>query len=111
MRCRRHLDVIAFTELGPFIDMPFRAYSAGMRARLDFAISTAIQAEILLLDEGLGAGDASFIEKATPFARARLRLLFRAAPLFGQGERVRRRMNRKGGPALGAGMGGANRAR
>ena len=44
--------------------MPFRAYSAGMRARLDFAISTAIQAEILLLDEGLGAGDASFIEKA-----------------------------------------------
>jgi homopolymeric O-antigen transport system ATP-binding protein len=44
--------------------MPFRAYSAGMRARLDFAISTAIEAEILLLDEGLGAGDASFIEKA-----------------------------------------------
>jgi hypothetical protein len=44
--------------------MPFRSYSAGMRARLDFAISTAIEAEILLLDEGLGAGDASFIEKA-----------------------------------------------
>jgi len=61
---KRMDDVIAFTELGPFIDMPFRAYSAGMRARLDFAISTAIQAEILLLDEGLGAGDASFIEKA-----------------------------------------------
>jgi ABC-2 type transport system ATP-binding protein len=57
-------EVIAFTELGPFIEMPFRSYSAGMRARLDFAISTAIQAEILLLDEGLGAGDASFIEKA-----------------------------------------------
>ena len=54
----------AFTELGPFIEMPFRSYSAGMRARLDFAISTAIEAEILLLDEGLGAGDASFIEKA-----------------------------------------------
>ena len=57
-------EVIAFTELGPFIEMPFRSYSAGMRARLDFAISTAIEAEILLLDEGLGAGDASFIEKA-----------------------------------------------
>jgi ABC-type polysaccharide/polyol phosphate transport system ATPase subunit len=57
-------EVIAFTELGAFIDMPFRAYSAGMRARLDFAISTVIEAEILLLDEGLGAGDASFIEKA-----------------------------------------------
>lgn len=57
-------DVIAFTELGSFIDMPFRAYSNGMRARLDFAISTAIEAEILLIDEGLGIGDASFIEKA-----------------------------------------------
>jgi ABC-2 type transport system ATP-binding protein len=57
-------DVIDFTELGPFIDIPFRAYSAGMRARLDFAISTAIEAEILLIDEGLGAGDASFIDKA-----------------------------------------------
>jgi ABC-2 type transport system ATP-binding protein/lipopolysaccharide transport system ATP-binding protein len=68
-------DIIAFTELGPFIDMPFRAYSAGMRARLDFAISTAIQAEILLLDEGLGAGDASFIEKAN----ARLLRLAEAA--------------------------------
>jgi ABC-2 type transport system ATP-binding protein len=57
-------QVIDFTELGPFIDMPLRTYSAGMRARLDFAISTSIEAEILLLDEGLGVGDASFIEKA-----------------------------------------------
>jgi homopolymeric O-antigen transport system ATP-binding protein len=57
-------DVIDFTELGSFIDMLFRAYSAGMRARLDFAISTAIEAEILLIDEGLGVGDASFIDKA-----------------------------------------------
>jgi ABC-type polysaccharide/polyol phosphate transport system ATPase subunit len=56
--------VIDFTELGPFIDLPFRAYSAGMRARLDFAVSTSISADILLLDEGLGVGDASFIEKA-----------------------------------------------
>jgi len=55
--------------------MPFRAYSAGVRARLDFAISTAIEAEILLLDEGLGAGDASFIEKAN----ARLLRLAEAA--------------------------------
>lgn len=57
-------DVVDFTELGAFIDMPFRAYSAGMRTRLDFAISTAIHAEILLIDEGLGVGDASFIDKA-----------------------------------------------
>lgn len=61
---KRTEEIIDFTELGSFIDMPFRAYSAGMRARLDFAISTSIQAEILLLDEGLGVGDASFIEKA-----------------------------------------------
>ncbi len=61
---QRMEDVVEFTELGAFIDMPFRAYSAGMRARLDFAISTAIEAEIFLLDEGLGAGDASFIDKA-----------------------------------------------
>ena len=62
---RKRIDeVIDFTELGSFIDMPFRTYSTGMRARLDFAISTSIRAEILLLDEGLGAGDASFVEKA-----------------------------------------------
>jgi ABC-2 type transport system ATP-binding protein len=62
---RARLDeIIEFTELGQFIDMPLRAYSAGMRARLDFAISTSIEAEVLLLDEGLGGGDASFIEKA-----------------------------------------------
>ena len=62
---RRLEDIIDFTELGPFIDLPFRTYSAGMRARLDFAISTSIQAEILLLDEGLGVGDASFVDKAS----------------------------------------------
>jgi ABC-2 type transport system ATP-binding protein len=57
-------EVIDFTELRDFIDMPLRAYSAGMRARLDFAISTSIEAEILLLDEGFGVGDAGFIHKA-----------------------------------------------
>lgn len=44
--------------------MPFRTYSAGMRARLDFAISTSIRTDVLLIDEGLGVGDASFLEKA-----------------------------------------------
>src|SRR6476469_9532620 len=62
---RRLEEVIDFTELGPFIDLPFRTYSAGMRARLDFAISTSIHADILLVDEGLGVGDASFIDKAS----------------------------------------------
>jgi ABC-2 type transport system ATP-binding protein/lipopolysaccharide transport system ATP-binding protein len=68
-------DIIAFTELGQFIEMPFRTYSAGMRARLDFAVSTSVQADILLIDEGLGAGDASFLEKA----RGRLEALTGAA--------------------------------
>ena len=57
-------DVIEFTQLGPFIDMPLRTYSAGMRARLEFAISTSIHADIVLIDEGIGTGDASFIAQA-----------------------------------------------
>jgi ABC-2 type transport system ATP-binding protein/lipopolysaccharide transport system ATP-binding protein len=61
-------DIVAFTELEHFIHLPMRTYSAGMRVRLAFAVTTAIDADILLLDEGLGAGDQSFREKA----RARL---------------------------------------
>lgn len=57
-------DIIAFTELADFIDLPVRTYSSGMSVRLAFAISTAIKPEILLLDEVIGAGDASFMEKA-----------------------------------------------
>lgn len=53
-----------FTELGPFLDMPVRTYSMGMMTRLAFAVSTSIEPEILLLDEGIGAGDAAFMEKA-----------------------------------------------
>ncbi|GGE24506.1 ABC transporter ATP-binding protein [Aureimonas endophytica] len=59
------LDQIAeFTELGQFLDMPIRTYSMGMQTRLSFAVSTSIKPEILLLDEGIGAGDAAFLEKA-----------------------------------------------
>ena len=62
---RRKTDEIAdFTELGDYLDLPLRTYSNGMRVRLAFAISTAVDAEILLLDEVLGVGDASFQEKA-----------------------------------------------
>lgn len=57
-------DIVAFTELGPFLDMPIRTYSAGMQTRLSFAVSTSISPEVLLLDEGVGAGDAAFMEKA-----------------------------------------------
>ncbi|WP_375460560.1 ABC transporter ATP-binding protein [uncultured Enterovirga sp.] len=59
------IDEIAdFTELGPFLDMPMRTYSAGMQTRLSFAVSTSVDPEILLLDEGIGAGDAKFLERA-----------------------------------------------
>jgi ABC-2 type transport system ATP-binding protein/lipopolysaccharide transport system ATP-binding protein len=63
---RACLDEIAeFTELGGFLDLPIRTYSAGMRMRLAFAVSTAVAPEILLIDEGIGAGDAAFLQKAS----------------------------------------------
>lgn len=62
---RARTDEIAeFTELGSFLDMPIRTYSAGMHARLAFAISTCVQPDVLILDESIGAGDAAFLEKA-----------------------------------------------
>jgi len=61
----RQIEEIAdFTDLGEFLDMPIRTYSAGMTARLAFAISTSVNADILLIDEGVGAGDAAFMAKA-----------------------------------------------
>jgi len=60
----RRDSIATFTELGPFLDLPVRTYSAGMQARLTFAMATCIDPEILLLDEGIAAGDASFLEKA-----------------------------------------------
>jgi homopolymeric O-antigen transport system ATP-binding protein len=62
---RRHAeDVAQFTELGNYLDMPVRTYSAGMMIRLAFASSTCIPPEILLMDEWLAAGDAHFLAKA-----------------------------------------------
>jgi homopolymeric O-antigen transport system ATP-binding protein len=64
-RMRAHIDEIAeFTELGYYIDMPVRTYSAGMLIRLCFAVATAFPPEILLMDEWLAAGDAGFLAKA-----------------------------------------------
>jgi ABC-2 type transport system ATP-binding protein len=57
-------EIAEFTELGAFLHMPVRTYSAGMSARLAFAVATAIKPEILLMDEWLLAGDAQFLEKA-----------------------------------------------
>ncbi|MBW3097261.1 ABC transporter ATP-binding protein [Pseudohoeflea coraliihabitans] len=57
-------DIIAFSELGDFIDLPFKSYSQGMAARLAFSIATCMNPEILLMDEWIGAGDTDFQHKA-----------------------------------------------
>jgi ABC-2 type transport system ATP-binding protein/lipopolysaccharide transport system ATP-binding protein len=57
-------DIIEFTELGEFINISVKRYSVGMYSRLAFAISTSCNPEILLIDEGIGAGDARFQERA-----------------------------------------------
>lgn len=57
-------EVVEFTELEGFLELPVRTYSPGMMARLGFGVATAIHPEILLIDEVLGAGDQYFMEKA-----------------------------------------------
>jgi lipopolysaccharide transport system ATP-binding protein len=55
------MDEIAdFTGLGPFLAMPVKTYSAGMQARLAFAAATAVEADVLLMDEWIAVGDADF---------------------------------------------------
>jgi homopolymeric O-antigen transport system ATP-binding protein len=57
-------DVAEFTDLGDFLSMPVRTYSTGMHMRLGFAISTAVDADIVLMDEWLSVGDADFQKRA-----------------------------------------------
>jgi len=61
---QRRDKIIEFSELGDFIHLPARTYSSGMLLRLSFAIVTSLNPDILLLDEGIGVGDATFAEKA-----------------------------------------------
>ncbi|MFD1190693.1 MULTISPECIES: ABC transporter ATP-binding protein [Phenylobacterium] len=53
-------EIGAFTGLGPFLAMPLKTYSAGMQARLAFAVATAVDADVLLMDEWIAVGDAQF---------------------------------------------------
>ena len=64
-----------FSELGDFLNMPVRYYSAGMMVRLAFSIATAIEPEILIIDEVLSAGDMAFQSKA----RERMQTLMSSA--------------------------------
>jgi len=57
-------EILEFCDLGDYIEMPVRTYSTGMLVRLMFAITTAVESEILIMDEFIGAGDAAFFERA-----------------------------------------------
>ena len=67
--------IVEYADLGAFIDAPLKTYSSGMRARLGFSIATAVDPDILLLDEVLSTGDATFREKS----KARVIELVRSA--------------------------------
>jgi ABC-type polysaccharide/polyol phosphate transport system ATPase subunit len=71
-------DIADFTELGESLERPVRHYSAGMMVRLAFAIATAVEPEVLLIDEVLGVGDMAFQEKA----RRRMREMMAKAQLI-----------------------------
>jgi lipopolysaccharide transport system ATP-binding protein len=58
-------EIVEFSELGEFIEMPMRTYSSGMQLRLAFAVSTIVRPEILIMDEWLSVGDEGFKAKAS----------------------------------------------
>lgn len=57
-------DIEEFSGIGNYLHLPMRTYSSGMMMRLAFAISTCVDADIILMDEWLSVGDAAFVDKA-----------------------------------------------
>lgn len=71
-------DIIEFTQLNEFLDLPVGTYSAGMTIRLSYALATALPGDILVVDEVLGAGDAIFQDRAA----ARTKAKYKDAKIF-----------------------------
>ncbi len=77
---KKMASIIEFSELGTFIELPIKTFSAGMTTRLVFAVATSLDPDILLMDEWIGAGDAGFFHKAVDrmndiLARSRVMVL------------------------------------
>ncbi len=62
-------EIIAFSELGPFIDRPVRTYSSGMFMRLAFSVAAHVDADLLIIDEALSVGDVRFTQKCLRFLK------------------------------------------